>query len=198
MGCETQVELVMAALATVLDRSKANYFAVPISSGRRLWQLAAEVKVRNPDLVAHRYPQVFKKQVLEPNLKEAAALLRRVKSKVSGPLINPVEFFSKGWVQEDYRELWRRVLERWVNQVILAPGWEYSRGCVEECVTAYLRELRVVSVTEDIGRERSVCLRRLSTAGARGRVVEAAHESALRGLEVQFLDRAYRRLSKLC
>ena len=40
------------------------------------------------------------------------------------------------WTQEDYRYLWRRVIERYARRVWLMEGWHYSDGCAFEFYVA--------------------------------------------------------------
>jgi hypothetical protein len=40
------------------------------------------------------------------------------------------------WIQDDYREFWARVIERYAARVVFANGWEYSHGCAYEYLTA--------------------------------------------------------------
>jgi len=183
---ESEIALAIAALGAVLDAEKVSYLAVPITSGRRLWDLAIAMGIKNPESAAKLDRPEYEKRVLEPNLLEAAKLSKEVREWFRGVLIEPFKFFSEEWSQEDYRSLWKKVLDRWVGRVILSPRWVYSRGCVEECLTAYLKGALVQSNDGQA----------LSPDAIMDTIVAAMREGELFGLEVSFLADAFARLSE--
>lgn len=53
--------------------------------------------------------------------------------------INPFPLFIPGWGQADYMQFWLFIIRNYVGRMVMCPDWEYSAGCVEELMTAYLR-----------------------------------------------------------
>jgi len=176
----------LSLLEAVLDDQKVTYFIVPISSGRRLWSLATEFGMRNPEALLREHRAECQERVLSVNLEEAAAHARYLRTRFPD-LIDPSRFVTCDWTQADYLALWKKVIDRWVYRVILAPGWAYSRGCLEECVEAYSKRLEVLSYEgEQLGLE---C--------ANGGVDDAIAEAKSLDLHVPYLQKAKRALVAL-
>jgi hypothetical protein len=81
-----------------------------------------------------------------PNCEDAKSVAIRLRKKHGCFVIDPSCFFVEGWPQEDYLELWCRVVERYASIVILNDGWEYSNGCVTEYITAVSHGIETLNI----------------------------------------------------
>lgn len=166
----------ISVLQATLRGGLSCYMAVPITSGKRLWSLASRLKVNDVELVRERFRDVFVEEVLVPNETIARRLAEELAERVSPmPVIDPSRVVINGWSTHDYRAFWKDVILDCVKTVYLAPGWEYSHGCVEECLAATQLGREVftfngaVMTLPDIA---SAIERAMSEAGALGLTVD--------------------------
>jgi len=128
--------MLLEILASVIDGRTAVYLSAPITSGKRLSDWQAQ-RNENLDTSHLAYRDEHRREVIEPNRAHAQSLaqeLRRVWPKV---LIDPTAVTDlPGWTQDDYRHLWARVIERYVDTIVFTDGWQYSNGCGYEFLTA--------------------------------------------------------------
>jgi hypothetical protein len=108
--------------------------SVPITSGRRLVEWVRQA-TGNTSPAAEDGD--FRRQVIEPNRAEARVLVRTLRGSLSGIIIDPTALSDiPGWTQANYHHLWARVVERYASRVVFGEGWQYSRGCAFEYLTA--------------------------------------------------------------
>ncbi len=134
----TEIERMVAMLGSVLQPRSATYVSSPITSGRRLlhWHISPQ-----------RTEQRFEEMVLRPNLEDAVTAITRIRASVRQPVIDPTALPSLvGWSQDDYRYLWRLVIESFANEVVFLDGWAYSSGCAYEFLIATTLELMTRSL----------------------------------------------------
>lgn len=117
------------------DRS-AVYLAVPVTSGRRLWELARSQRCERLSDVRGQVPELFRTEVEIPNLAASRLFADQVRQRESY-VVNPAEVTLSGWSAVDYMRLWKHVIADYVNKIYLSDGWEFSSGCLEETDLAF-------------------------------------------------------------
>ena len=137
--------LVLQGLRCTAGSRQALYAAVPITTGRRLWQLGCKLRIRDLDAIATSYPQLYHREVLKPNLKAASKFVSELRER-GDIVIDPSELKVKGWTQRNYGLLWTEVIVNLVASVALSSEWVYSRGSVAECVVALKRNIPLTDV----------------------------------------------------
>ena len=122
----------------------AIYVACPVSSGRRELALMAELRLYDREDVRNQHADRWRREVLEPNKADAAKSVTSARSRHAGRLvINPATFELKGLTQHDYDALCGRIIKSHVGHLVLADGWQYSRGARIEAMQAIDQGLRI-------------------------------------------------------
>lgn len=122
----------------------AIYVACPVSSGRRELALMAELRLYDREDVRSQHADRWRREVLEPNKADAASSVTSARSRHAGRVvINPATFELEGLTQHDYDALCGRIIEAHVVHLVLADGWQYSRGARIEAMQALDQDLRV-------------------------------------------------------
>jgi hypothetical protein len=122
----------------------AVYVACPVSSGRRELMLMAELGLYDRDEVRNRHADRWRREVLEPNKADAAESVTSARSRYADRIvINPATFELDGLTQPDYDALCAQIIESHVGHLVLAEGWQYSRGARIEAVQAIEQDLSV-------------------------------------------------------
>lgn len=122
----------------------AVYVACPVSSGRRELRLMTELNLFDRDEVRLRHADQWRREVFELNKADAAESVRSARSRHAGRLvINPATFELDGLTQPDYDALCGQIIESHVGHLVLADGWQYSRGARIEAVQAIEQDLSV-------------------------------------------------------
>ena len=133
---------VATAFRSCFGRAKCVYMATPVTSGKRLWDLARALKCRDITMVKSLAPHDFERDVLTANMLAADALADQLR-KIHPFVINPAATLIRGWRQEHYMQLWTRVVSEFADEMYLADGWEYSSGCLQEARLAFINCLPV-------------------------------------------------------
>lgn len=134
---EGEVHALLNILGSVIPDGSAVYVSAPITSGKRL---ANWVRLRNmePDLSHPETYQEFLREVLEPNCEHAKAIVAKLRETVPKALVDPTRLEDiDGWTQDDYRYLWGRVIQQYIETVVFIDGWQYSNGCCYEFLVCY-------------------------------------------------------------
>src|SRR6266478_4921910 len=83
---------------------QAIYMAVPLSSGLRLWELAAEHGLSDPTQVRRCFPREHEMRVFRPNMEDAErAFILAQQRYPHCQIVNPGKVSVVGWSQERYR-----------------------------------------------------------------------------------------------
>jgi len=130
-----EIEALLNILGSVIVDNSAVYVSVPITSGRRLadWLNNVEFDLSHPQSHAE-----FKREVLEPNCEHAQNIISSLRKQFTDVVIDPTALKDiEGWIQDDYRYLWGRVIEQYANTVVFIDGWQYSNGCSYEFLVAH-------------------------------------------------------------
>ena len=101
------------------------YVACPITGGYRHLEWCRSEHMK--DVASHR------SKVISPNISQADVFCSEV-ARITGKIcINPAVLFRPNWNQDDYRNFWSRVIEKFARDMYLSEGWEVSVGCLFEC-----------------------------------------------------------------
>lgn len=111
------------------------YVSVPITTGRRYleWRISCPSERDDAALdAAHR------RDVMAQNISAAEHVVQYVRSNFSGVVVDPTQLDDiDGWVQRNYHGFWANFIEKFVERVVFADGWQYSTGCSIELIAAY-------------------------------------------------------------
>ena len=138
------VEMVLSAYRSVL--SDISYASMPITSGRRYYDVLEEYNAKTLDELVKKDKHALARKILEPNLEEGLAFAKGLTGKTHYPIVAPAVFEAtrKGWSQDDYMFLWYRVIEEKAMQLHFMDGWEYSNGAVDEFVRGIQMQFRLI------------------------------------------------------
>ena len=126
----------MQAFASI-ELMNAIYVACPISSGKRELDLMLECSRFDREALRVDLASRWQSDVLEPNRAAARAAVDYTRSRFPGrSVINPSEFDIDGLDQSGYDTLCDKIIRRHVTHIVLADGWQYSRGARVEAVLA--------------------------------------------------------------
>ena len=129
---EREIDSLLNVLGSVVVDRSAVYVSTPITSGRRFadWSSGRDLEI---DLSHPETYQEFLREVLEPNSEHARKIINKLRSLFPKPLIDPTALKDiEGWVQDDYRVLWAKIIEQYADTVVFLNGWQYSNGCAYE------------------------------------------------------------------
>lgn len=104
--------------------NKLIYLSTPITGG----PLLEKAKEYLGDLDRGQ----LKHWVIEPNISHAKSYASYVCNYYGGPVINPADFDVPGWTENEYMGLWEHLLEEIKPDMVFAPGWTKSKGCLKE------------------------------------------------------------------
>jgi hypothetical protein len=133
---QREIDSLLNMLGSVVVDHSAVYVSTPITSGRRFadWSSGRDLEI---DLSHPETYQEFLREVLKPNSEHARKIIDRLRSLFPKALIDPTALKDfEGWVQDDYRVLWARVIEQYADTVVFLDGWQYSNGCAYEFLIA--------------------------------------------------------------
>ncbi len=117
---------ILQAWASAFGTTKVSYVSGPITTGRAFFE-----RLAGGEEAAAARQAIFESNCAA--LIEAAELVRARDSVI---VVEPATIMVNGWSQADYMALWRELIARHVERVILLPGWEFSAGATEEFVQA--------------------------------------------------------------
>jgi hypothetical protein len=173
-----QVDTLARQLSFSKNGRKVIYLAVPISSGLRLWRLAAERGLSDLSQVRRRFPTEYESKVLRPNLQDAEmALTVAQREYPNHRVVNPGKVSVAGWSQGQYRRAWKAFISKFITTVLVSEGWPYSRGCVDEVLHALKIRVPVVDIHKN----------ELSQEEVYEQLRRAKSEATRMGLSVSFL-----------
>ena len=116
---------------------EAVYVACPVSSGRRELDLMVELSVFDRDRLRDEHQARWRRDVLEPNKTAAAEAVSAARRRhADRGVINPAGFELKGFTQPEYDSLCAGIIRSHVGRLVLADGWQFSRGARLEAVLA--------------------------------------------------------------
>jgi len=141
------VALLTEAFAAVVADRTAWYVSSPLTSGLRSrhWLTAN----RAVDDAGQASSEDFIRHVVALNRTEAATFVQALRSRERHVVIDPTALEDvPGWTQSDYRVLWAKIIQRYVETVVFRDGWQHSNGCAWEFLTAWAA--RCLLLREDL------------------------------------------------
>jgi hypothetical protein len=176
---QSEIDDRLSLLSCLLTERAATYAATPITTG---WRFVDWLSDGNrSELDGEEYRRQHEESVVKGNCDDAALIVGNLRREMGGVVIDPTQYKNPAWSQSDYHCFWGQVIERYVNRVVLADGWQWSNGCCFEFLTAtrsgaatLRQDLSVLAVTDGIGLIRhSISVR------------------AEKGVDVEFASRIY-------
>jgi hypothetical protein len=122
------------------------YLSVPITSGRRAFDLAHRLGC-DVDALPTRHSEQWEREVLRVN--EEAAQIFAAELRVRFPtelVIDPSRIAIEGWTQNEYNAFWSTLIRKYAVHVVAAPDWAFSRGARHEIDDATRLGLQVLSI----------------------------------------------------
>lgn len=146
---QANIDIVYGAYRSVYA-DKA-YLTMPITSGRRLYDVFDRYDVRTVEDLERRRPGALYDEVISPNLASGQEFAQRVLGRALYPLIVPGVFEARRqrWTQDEYMILWLRVITGSVKELYLPDDWAYSSGGVLELTRMTMLQFRLVEGRED-------------------------------------------------
>lgn len=131
-----EIDLLVEGLRCAVKPHSAIYLSAPLTSGKNHWTAGTDA---SSDLDLLRTPEVGqdRRSAREANRLHAGAIARRLREEAKRVVIDPTAVSDfPDWSQDDYRCLWARVIEEFVDKVVLTDNWQYSNGCAYEFLVA--------------------------------------------------------------
>lgn len=118
------VHNIIRTLRSIRCLRQLAYVSVPITSGRKLYELKLE-EGDVPDLT---------QRVVEHNSYAGYELVGEVARRRNCPVIYPADLvpIHQKWNQDHFQALWLSIIAEMCTELHLCNGWEFSNGCVEE------------------------------------------------------------------
>lgn len=124
-----------------LANTNVAYASCAITTGERMYKLFKEYEVKSVDELKNKNPEIVQKEIMGPNIVDGEVFAEQLRDCGRYDcVISPATFFAKGWAQEHYMSLWRRVIDTFVKAVHLKEGWEFSNGQAEEALIGFKGE----------------------------------------------------------
>lgn len=141
---EQQQEVLLQAWACLYSPKSVLYVSGPMTTGRRFVDWYSSMG-RSFRVNSRRYNAEHKKYVLDPNSKDIRFVAKRIRLATRRPVVEPTGLKLSGWSQSDYAKLWVEFIRRFVDEMIMLPGWEYSVGCSREIATAFAADVNITT-----------------------------------------------------
>ncbi len=131
----SEIRLAVESLACNRGNRTAMYVAAPITGGPRFvaWYESVGSKL---DRQSPEYNSLQRREVIEPNCESAQSAIENILAREQGGVIDPTRFEAPRWTQDDYRNFWSQVIERFAARAIFLDGWQLSSGCIYEFLVA--------------------------------------------------------------
>jgi len=125
-----ELDIVLSAYRSF--RSPIAYVSMPLTTGRRLYDLLQERGLKD---MRHVERSELVSQVIEPNIAEGIQFAEKLRKREFPP-VAPAVFKARDWSQDEYMSLWLQLITEKAREIHMSPNWGFSNGCVEEFVRA--------------------------------------------------------------
>lgn len=116
-----------------LDGQPMTYISTPITGGSRKYDLYRDLGVKDKSEFDQTGKKRFVKDVIVANTNVAFRIAESVRSEQGyGMVMDPSEITIPEWSQSHYAAHWDAVVKELASKVVLAPGWDFSSGCILE------------------------------------------------------------------
>lgn len=128
------INLVLSAYRSICNR--VLYASVPITTGKRFYEVLEKYGVKNLEDLLAKNKDVFFAEIIKPNIECGNDFANGLAKKLGATVIAPSVFEAKKqrWGQDEYMFLWYRFLEERVKEIHLMPFPNYSNGSAKEMV----------------------------------------------------------------
>ena len=97
-----------------------------------MYDTMRQLGFRDSEEFKRHEPQKFNELVMKPNITDGERFGQSLRDRGYHLVIVPGQFFAKGWTQEHYMSLWRRVIIQFSKRTAFNQDWFWSNGCAEE------------------------------------------------------------------
>lgn len=126
-------ELYVKAAKEQLDGKPMTYISTPITGGTKKFDLFEELGVNDKKEFDKNGKNRFVKDVIVANTNRAFRISESVRQRTNyGSVMDPSEITIPDWSQSHYAAHWDAVVKELASKVVLAPGWDFSTGCILE------------------------------------------------------------------
>ena len=123
------------------------YVSTPITGGRKKYELFEDLGITSKDEFDASGKKRFVKDVIVANTNRAYRISESLRDEGSRSMImDPSEITIPEWSQSHYAAHWDAVVEHLASKVVLAPGWDFSSGCILELKRALDKGVSVEEV----------------------------------------------------
>lgn len=146
----SEIEILLTFLQSVISERNAIYVSSPITSGRRYIDWVKQHPINNNFSGDNQNPE-FIRNVIEKNLEHAKSVIQKMRSVFSGDvLIDPTAVPDiQDWKQDDYRYAWGRIIERYVKIIVCSDDWQFSSGCAYEYLVARRAGIQIIDEKQE-------------------------------------------------
>jgi len=169
---------VLSSLDCMIFDREAVYASSEFTTGKRFYELCRDSKVLTAEGLKKALGTRYNTQLLLPNIDKGVTFARKLRGLGFPLVISPNPLFVKGWGQDEYLQLWVKVITDKCNASYFNDGWQFSNGCTLE----YLRSVQHgIPVFDSDGR-------RLPVKQARHDIAMAITELEAEGFSVPKLN----------
>jgi hypothetical protein len=135
--------MMLEAMKCLVGRDGASYISGPITTGRTFlaWCNRGNLRVDAAD----KNSLEFRTYVIQANEKAILRVAEDVRKRQSRPVIEPASLAIPHWSQSHYIRFWIDALDRFVSDVVMVDGWQFSAGCAAEFAFSTRKGYRIYS-----------------------------------------------------
>ncbi len=135
---QDEIKSTISAYKSIVSQGRLQEFGVrpiyasgPITTGFRLYEALEKYNVKTIEELVVIDPDIRKK-IMDANIRDGMEFADEIRSKERPLVINPGDFFAKGWTQVHYMGLWEPVIKEFAPVLDFNYKFHYSDGSVEE------------------------------------------------------------------
>ncbi len=122
------------------------YMSTPVTGGSRKYEFLKTLGKASKSELTEGEHERFVSTVIAANSENAFNIAECMREDHErGLVLDPGEISLPGWTQKMYLDLWLKVVNEVASEVVMAPGWELSKGCVYEVREALNRGIPVAT-----------------------------------------------------
>lgn len=133
-----EVAMALSAIDSVLNGENAVYGSSELTTGKRLYRLLRQHGMRTKAELKEKIGEAeFRRVLWDPNVAEANAFARRLRSRLGAAIVvSPAPFIAPGWTQPEYLAFWETLIRSRFRALYFNRDWQYSNGCTFELAVA--------------------------------------------------------------
>jgi hypothetical protein len=126
-------KLYVEAALQQLNGQPMVYVSTPITGGSKKYDLLDQLGIKDKSEFDQSDKKRFVKDVIVANTNRAYRISESVRAQQTyGMTMDPSEITIPEWSQAHYAAHWDAVVEKLASKIVLAPGWDFSTGCILE------------------------------------------------------------------